>query len=296
MNNELLYTQGPAEVAPEMIPTAISQVWDDVKSASDHIAQLTRDAILNQEKAQAIELKATKWYHFTFQNEEALKAIVESTKDLSKGQIELSECLQSTLRCQQKMAQAISFLFGLSIMSLANSEKIIRELELRLKNASKFQINELARQEVKRVLEQLRAQRNMQVRLEEQRGKILEMDKTISGLESKSESLNKRDEENLQIINSVRSECVAMSSNLSETINSTNEQSSILADKIKETNEAHLKSISELKSEEEEIRLDISSVKNELGCYQKKSIFTSNIVVVIIGILAIISIVLHFIG
>ena len=67
---------------------------------------------------------------------------------------------------QKKMSDALRYLFGLGVANMAANRTVVRELELKLQNASKEELSELARQEITNVILQLRAQEDMQYKLE----------------------------------------------------------------------------------------------------------------------------------
>ena len=102
------------------------------------------------------------------------------------------------------MTQAIRYLFGLGVSNLAANRTVVRELELKLKNASKEELSELARQEITNVILQLRAQEDMQNRLnghdkllQEHKSRIESMNDNISSFKTQCiETL--RDIENLR--------------------------------------------------------------------------------------------------
>ena len=67
---------------------------------------------------------------------------------------------------QKKMSDALRYLFGLGVANMAANRTVVQELELKLQNASKEELSELARQEITNVILQLRAQEDMQYKLE----------------------------------------------------------------------------------------------------------------------------------
>lgn len=89
---------------------------------------------------------------------DALDNNADATKMLFNNQVQLSRFSKQ--------------LFGLSLMSVAANRIIVREIKLRLENASKEELSDLAIQELQNVLYQLKLQQSIVDKQEEQNQKI----------------------------------------------------------------------------------------------------------------------------
>lgn len=131
------------------ISNAVSSA-DEAKKLADKASQKKagRSLFGRDKKKEAIEVLQSA----AISQANALSDSVDANKELFNN--------------QKKMSEALRYLFGLGVANMAANRTVVRELELILKNASQEELSELARQEITNVILQLRAQEDMQYKLE----------------------------------------------------------------------------------------------------------------------------------
>lgn len=100
-------------------------------------------------------------------------------EELQSAGIDLAEAVQSGAEAQKisfefqtKLAEISKYLFGLGVSNIASNRFVVRELEMKLKGASKEELSELARQELISVVKQLKEQEDI-LRKQENFSKII---------------------------------------------------------------------------------------------------------------------------
>ena len=199
------------------------------------------------------------------------------------------------------MAKSVRYLFGLGVMNIASHRSIVRQLELQLRNASEEELSELARREIENVILQLRAQEDMQKKIDNQdeiirehRGYILSLHEEINRFENSCSNI-------LNEINSLKQEVLL-------DIDKQNKNFIDLQNDIRQTfdslyNELDKKVSFQLKRMEESLSDKISSkfsiIEPRIECLEQfkndelsnKSFLDSKFYKVIIGIIAIIALI-----
>jgi len=97
------------------------------------------------------------------------------------------EVLKLSFEYQKELANFSKQLFLFSALSIANNRMIVRELELRLKGASKEKLNDLAKQELFIVLKQLKAQEDVMIKQEQLKEIVKTHDKKLDELSASDE-------------------------------------------------------------------------------------------------------------
>ena len=147
-----------------------------------------------KEKANAAKMKEVKWYKSSKDVIEALQQACESQSEAIEAN---AEAHQASFQNQQKMAEVSKSLLALGLANSALNRMIIREITLKLQNASKEELNDLARQELESVLRQLKSQEDLRERIEKQKLSIAEQKESIDNLYTKfNEFKNKLSQEN----------------------------------------------------------------------------------------------------
>ncbi|MEF7664384.1 MULTISPECIES: hypothetical protein [Bacillus cereus group] len=102
-------------------------------------------------------------------------------EELQSAGIDLAEAVQSGAEAQKisfefqtKLAEISKYLFGLGASNIASNRFVVRELEMKLKGASKEELSELARQELISVVKQLKEQEDI-LRKQENFSKIIKI-------------------------------------------------------------------------------------------------------------------------
>jgi hypothetical protein len=125
-------------------------------------------------------------------------------EDLQSSQVELADAVVANAEAheisfafQQKLAKITRGLFEMGISNMAANRTVVRQLELKLRNASKEELSELVRKEIESVIRQLKAQEDVWEKIKllfdnikEQEGVIKDNSENIDALK-KSHTNNK---------------------------------------------------------------------------------------------------------
>ncbi len=199
-NNYLI----PSSVSIENLPHVISSTVSDISTIDKKIKNAVSKAVEAKQSADEASHKEAGWSLFGGDKKEAIEALQKAAVHQANALTDTVDANKELFENQKKMTQAIRYLFGLGVSNLAANRTVVRELELKLKNASKEELSELARQEITNVILQLRAQEDMQNRinghdklLQEHKSCIESMNDNISSFKTQCiETL--RDIENLR--------------------------------------------------------------------------------------------------
>ena len=162
MENNLLQQN----ISIEQLPTIIGDTYKNIKKEDRKIS----NAVSKAEEAKALADIASKkeagWSFFGGDKKEAIEALQSAAISQANALSDSVDANKQLFENQKKMSDALRYLFGLGVANMAANRTVVRELELKLQNASKEELSELARQEITNVILQLRAQEDMQYKLE----------------------------------------------------------------------------------------------------------------------------------
>ena len=184
MENNLLQQN----ISIEQLPTIIGDTYKNITEVDRKIS----NAVSKAEEAKALADIASKkeagWSFFGGDKKEAIEALQSAAISQANALSDSVDANKQLFENQKKMSDALRYLFGLGVANMAANRTVVRELELKLQNASKEELSELARQEITNVILQLRAQEDMQYKLENH-NRILrehkgEMDKILGEINS----------------------------------------------------------------------------------------------------------------
>ena len=96
-----------------------------------------------------------------FKNKTAIESLQETTLSLADAQIIAAEAQEKSFEYQKKLAEITKYLFGLGVSNIAANRIVVKELEMRLKNASEDEIDSLAREEIKNLVRELKMQEDV---------------------------------------------------------------------------------------------------------------------------------------
>lgn len=186
----------------EQLPAIITAQFDKLEILENNVAKSVNLAHKAREKASNAQVSAG-W----FQKKNAIELLQDAAQGLAKAQISLADAQKISFEYQTKLTEITKFLFGLGISNIAMNRSVVRELELKLKGASDEEISDLARQELKNVILQLKAQEDMMQKQEfltgkvkEQAGQLKDIDKQLDDIEEADEEQDERIAENAERI------------------------------------------------------------------------------------------------
>lgn len=187
------------KVKVEDIPTVITQTFGDITEIDKSIN--ASQAMGGSAKSLALYAsgKEAGWSVTGKKKEEAIEALQDAAVKQANALISSNSAIKQLFENQKKFANAIQFLFALGVTNIAANRTVVRELELKLKNASKEELSELARKEIENVILQLRAQEDMFKRLEghdsllrEHKDSVEKLNNSINTMKIKIEELSKK--------------------------------------------------------------------------------------------------------
>ena len=317
----------------EDLPLVISKTINGVAEIDKKIKQSEEKAIKATESAKIAKNKKAGWSLFGSNKKEAIEALQIAVSDQADALYDSIETNKEQFDNQKKMIKSIQYLFGLGVANMAANRTVVRELEMKLRNASKEELSELAKAEIEGVILQLRAQEDMWKRIENNdailREHKVDIDKTTLSLES----IKRSTQTAIDTISQLRNEVESLPSKLSviqkelneiieNRLSSTtnvihslfdNEKTKLsqvfaelegrfktLEEKISQEIEVLVKLEDELKTENEAI---FNQYKNQLNeelariekQLKKKSFFDSSFYKFVIGVSALTALALHYI-
>ena len=114
---------------------------------------------------------------------EAQKELVNVQAALAESQSALLEVQNAQMEYQRQIADATKFLYGLSAYNIASTQSVLINLEAVLSGASKEEMGEMARQQLFLVMDQLKSQESIALKLKKQK-------EELAGLEEQMEQHN----------------------------------------------------------------------------------------------------------
>lgn len=172
------------EFAAKQIPSMIEQGFIQLTKIKDELDEAQKEADIAYNAARAAYCKDVGFWHRTVPALEALQSAVRSQ---SNAQIQLSKAQYIMFEQQQILANCSKILFFLCLNNLASARVAVKEIKIRLEGASEEEISEVARQEMGKVLEQLKQQMDMMEKQERLENKVLQLEERISTSENAAE-------------------------------------------------------------------------------------------------------------
>lgn len=122
----------------------------------------------------------------------AIEELQSAGLDLAEAVESGAEAQKISFEFQTKLAEISKYLFGLGVSNIASNRFVVRELEMRLKGASREELSELARQELISVIMQLKEQEDILKKLENLSKIIKNHDKTLKFQSQKNQSIDEQ--------------------------------------------------------------------------------------------------------
>lgn len=168
------------EDAAEQLPIVISESMGSLKAIQQKIHETQRKAKDAKEKA------VTAWHvkvGFFHRTTPALEALQSAGKCQSEALIDLSECQELLFKQQYILAQCTRLLFMLCCANIANARIAVKEIQMRLQEASQEEISEMARNELQKTVQQLKQQIDLLEQHDRLKRKVENIDLKMKKLE-----------------------------------------------------------------------------------------------------------------
>lgn len=151
------------------LPEAITNQYEKLKKIETNVIKSAKKAADAKEKAEDAKVKMGL---FDYSKKDAIELLQIASKGLAEGLITASEAQTLFFEYQTELFKITKYLFGLGASNIAMNRTVVRELELRLKNASEDEISDLAKQELKNVVVELKLQEDVMKKQEDLTKKI----------------------------------------------------------------------------------------------------------------------------
>jgi len=148
---------GMIKISDQDLPLIIS---NQVKKLNELDVSVHK-AMVAAEKAKESADSARKKSAGILKKKEAIEELQSATIDIAEAVQYEAETQKLSFEYHTKVAEITKFLFGLGVSNIASNRYVIRELELRLKNASEEELTDLARHEILVVVKQLKDQEDI---------------------------------------------------------------------------------------------------------------------------------------
>lgn len=220
------YYLAPQNISSADFPTVITKVCERIKSIGENIEHSKEKAQNALNAANEAKEKKAVWSIFGKNKKEAIEALqvasIEQADALSCSIDANSELFKNQL----EMSQAIKYLFSLGVASIASNRTTVREIEMKLRNASKEELSDLARKELESVVKQLRAQESIYTKLDghdilfnEHKCIIDEVESKVEGIQQTIDSFKQSCQETLNKTEQLQASIEQLKILISESIN-----------------------------------------------------------------------------
>jgi len=176
------------QVVPlEEIPGAVCNCLKSLSNLEQKVKAATDRAISAQGQADSAASVKLAWWKIG-DKAAAIESLQSAMTGMSKAQIDQSEAMKAMLEYQRAISKAMQFLLGLGVGSLNANRTVYRAIEMQMRGASAEALDEMARQELKNTLAQLKSQQDILEQQERTKTAVKQNQKSIK-------DINKLDEE-----------------------------------------------------------------------------------------------------
>lgn len=203
-------------ISEEQLPGVIDNTFKSITEIDQTITETVCKANKAKDHAEIASTKKAGWSIGGKDKRVAIEALQEAAILLSDALCESTSATKQLFENQQKMSESIRYLFGLGVANMAANRAVVRELELKLRNASEEELSDLARQEITNVVLQLRAQEDMWNRLKNHDNILREHKNSIDEALSEISSFEKGCKEVLEHTKTLQTDVNAKKEELSD--------------------------------------------------------------------------------
>lgn len=145
------------EIDPSLVPTVVKEQMEQLIICRNNVDEATKRAEAAKSSADAAKGKSAG----VFKKKEVIESLQIAAVDIADANAINVEAQKTMFEYQQKLSDVMKFLFNLGVSNIALNRCVVRELELKLKDATEEEIDDLARQEIIGVVKQLKAQEDI---------------------------------------------------------------------------------------------------------------------------------------
>lgn len=286
-------------------------VYYDVKEATTYIKETDEKSKAAREKYNDLkEMPQAHWYTIG-RNKAKAELSQEVLGEVIDAVDNNANATKALFNAQTKMAEFSNKLYAIGLMGIASNRMVVRQIKLRLENASKEELSELARQELEKVIYELELQQNISDKVDlcvkknnETNERCVQLAKSVE--ENQADFLGRIEAVN-NVVNQLETE-----------LNEANEKRVQLSEQVDESHKDFLKRIEvienavndikeqmELRTKEADKKIEENYVKlmsfsaaheNRLNVLEKKSFFDSIVYKIFVGVVALCALILSLVS
>ena len=179
-------------ISIEQLPTIIGNTFKHISEVDRKISNAVSRANEAKKLADEASQKNAGWSFFGGDKKEAIEALQSAAVSQAHALSDSVDANKELFNNQKRMSEALRYLFGLGVANMAANRTVVRELVLKLENASQKELSELARQEITNVILQLRAQEDIHKKLDNHDEILHEHKEVIDKIHGEINSFEKR--------------------------------------------------------------------------------------------------------
>jgi len=176
------------KLEPYKLTTMLSSEMEGLQKLSQSTNKAVERANSARDSADLARSKSTGF----LKKAEAIEALQDSGKDLADALISTTDALKVLFENQSQLAEISKNLFALGVSSLAANRTVVQQLRRYLEGASEEELSELQKMEVMRVIDQLNAQADIQLKLDSLKKEAKEYTMILKDLSGDSERLGEK--------------------------------------------------------------------------------------------------------
>ena len=139
------------------LPKIITNQWSSIERLDRKVKQSMQKANDAKDLADRAWNQSAGFGH----KKEAIESLQTASVALAESQVQTVEAQKLSFEYQKQLSEITKYLFALGVSNIAANRTVVRELQLRLKDASESEISELAKREIFSVISQLKAQEDI---------------------------------------------------------------------------------------------------------------------------------------
>ncbi len=182
-------------VSESQLPLVISTQFDNLNEIEKNVKKAVDLAIQAKEKAQGAQVSAG-----AFKKKTAIELLQGAVQGNAEAQISIVDAQKLLFEYQAELTKITKYLFCLGVSNIAMNRSVVRELEKKLKGASEEEISDLAKQELRDVILQLKAQEDMMKKQEFLTGKVKEQAGKIKSIDDQLDKMEEVDDKQYEKI------------------------------------------------------------------------------------------------
>lgn len=174
----------------DQLPKAISEQVKVMRALEEKILKA-------QERKNKAMMAAEKAKHDVriFKKKEAIEDLQDATLAQSKALSSVNDAMNLLFSNQKQLANVSSGLFAFGLMNMASNRTMYQRLKCELEKASEEELNELAKEELLKIIRQLKAQEDIYNRIDRHSSSIEALQKEVASLKSTAETIQHQQKE-----------------------------------------------------------------------------------------------------